>query len=107
MIELDQQKTEIPARVASDEPQLPHVNAGITEVYRRKVERMTDALPEPRMIQEAATAIRSLFSDITLTPGTKRNEIRAPLRGELMPVLDLAESRNATATSARRVAIGD
>ena len=102
MTELEQQKAEIAARLAVDEPQLLDVNPNIAEVYRRKVERLTDALADPQTNQEAATAIRSLIGEIVLTPGAKRGEVHATLRGELMSILDFAAGRNTPGTSVPR-----
>ena len=103
MTELEQQKAEIAARLAVDEPKLLDVNPNIAEIYRRKVERLTDALADPQTNLEAATAIRSLIGDIVLTPGAKRGEVHATLRGELMSILNFAAGRNATGTTATRV----
>lgn len=102
MTELEQQKAEITARLAVDEPQLLDVNPNIAEVYRRKVEHLSDALADPQANQEAATAIRSLIGEIVLTPGAKRGQVHATLRGELMSILDFAAGRNTPGTSAPR-----
>lgn len=102
MTELEQQKAEIAARLAADEPLSLDVNPNIAEVYRRKVERLTDALADPQTNQEAATVIRSLIGDIVLTPGTKRGQVHATLRGELISILDFAAGRNTPGTSVTR-----
>ena len=103
MTELEQQKVEMSARLAADSPQLPDVNPNIAEIYRRKVARLTDALTDPQTNQEAATALRSLIGDIVLTPGEKRGEVHATLRGELMSILDFAAGRNTPGASVTRV----
>ena len=102
MTELEQQKAEIVARLAVDQPQLLDVNPPVAEVYRRKVERLTDALADPQTNQEAAMALRSLIGDIVLTPGAKRAEVHATLRGELMSILEFAAARNTPGTSVPR-----
>jgi hypothetical protein len=48
------------------------------------VARFTEALDDPDGGREAAQAVRSLIGGIVLTPGKKRGEVHADLRGELM-----------------------
>jgi site-specific DNA recombinase len=103
MTELEQQKVEMSARLAADTPQLPDVNPNIAEIYRRKVANLIVTLTDPQTNQEAATALRSLIGDIVLTPGEKRGEVHATLRGELMSILDFAAGRNTPGTSISRV----
>lgn len=99
MAELEQQKAEIEARLSHAPPELPDVNPSVAEVYRRKVVRLADALGESQANQEAAAAIRSLIGDIVLTPGERRGEVNATLRGELMAILDIAGSGNTARTA--------
>jgi len=103
MVALEQQKAEIEARLVSATPELPDVNPNIADVYRRKVVRLADALADTEASQEAAAAIRSLIGDIVLTPGDRRGEINATLRGELMAILEFASGVNAPRTSVPRV----
>ena len=101
-LKVREMKAEIVARLAVDQPQLLDVNPHVAEVYRRKVERLTDALADPQTNQEAAMALRSLIGDIVLTPGAKRAEVHATLRGELMSILEFAAARNTPGTSVPR-----
>jgi len=103
MAELEQQKSEIEARLSHATPELPDVNPNIAEVYRRKVVRLADALGESPASQEAAAAIRSLIGDVVLTPGEQRGEVHATLRGELMAILEFAYCGNAPRTAVSRV----
>ena len=57
-------------------------------IYRKKVERLTEALNTPEDRNEAAEAIRALVEKITLRPGPNRGEIDATLHGELGTILD-------------------
>lgn len=43
--------------------------------------------------RQAAEVLRSLIGEVTVTPGEKRHEIRAELRGELMGILDIATTQ--------------
>ncbi len=100
MAELESQKVGIAARLEGSEPRPLDVNPNVAEVYRRKVARLSDALVDPHTNQEAAAAIRSLIGEIVLTPGAKRGEVHATLRGELISILDLASGRNTSGTLA-------
>ena len=57
---------------------------------RRKVERLAEALADPRDRDEAAEAIRGLIERIVLTPGEKRGELHAALHGDLGTILEWA-----------------
>ncbi len=105
MTELEQQKAVIAARLRTDEPEIPDVNPNIAEVYRRKVARLSETLTDTQTNQEASMAIRSLIGDVVLTPGEKRGEVHATLRGELMNILDFTAGRNTPGTFVSRVII--
>ena len=79
------------------------MNPNIAEVYRRRIERLADALSDPQAQQEASMALRSLIGDIVLTPGPKRGEIHATLRGELLSILEFANGRTPASTFPSRV----
>jgi len=103
MAELEREKSEIEARLSDPRPDLPDVNPNVAEIYRRKVTRLAEALADSQAGQEAASAIRSLIGDVILTPGERRGEVNATLRGELMAILDLAAGRGAPAGLSSRV----
>jgi site-specific DNA recombinase len=93
MGELAEQKAEIEARLADAPADMPDVHPNITELYRTKVIRLAETLADPESNGEAREDIRSLVGEVVLTPGEKRGQINAILRGELMAVLDLAAGR--------------
>jgi site-specific DNA recombinase len=93
MAELDPQKAEIEARLAEAPADLPDVHPNIAEHYRAKVVRLAETLAEPESNREAREDIRSLVGEVVITPGDKRGENHAILRGELMAILDLAAGR--------------
>jgi len=99
MAELERQKAEIEARLRDAPANLPDVNPNVAEVYRRKIERLADALADSQANQEAASAIRSVIGDVVLTPGERRGEINATLRGELLAILDIASGGNNPTTA--------
>jgi hypothetical protein len=69
------------------------VHPGIAEIYKREVERFTQALEDPETRRDASEAIRSLIHRIVLTPGDRRGEIRATLHGALMGILDFVQDK--------------
>jgi len=93
MEELDHQKAEIEARLAEASADLPDVHPNIAEHYRTKVICLAETLAEPESNGEAREDIRSLVGEVVITPGEKRGESHAILRGELMGILDLAAGR--------------
>ncbi len=88
--ELERQKAELEDRLCAAEPGLPDVNPNVADLYRRKVTRLAEALAEDHASHEAAIALRSLIGEVVLSPGNKRGEVNATLRGELMGILDFA-----------------
>src|SRR6266702_1510825 len=93
MAELVQQKVEIEARLAEAPADLPDVHPNIAEHYRTRVIRLAETLAEPESNGEAREYIRALVGEVVITPGDKRGESHAILRGELMAILDLAAGR--------------
>ena len=93
MDDLERQKTEIVARMAEAPANVPDIHPNIAEIYKAKVIRLTEALADPELHSEAADAIRSLVGEVVLTPGEKRGEMQAVLRGELMGILDFVSER--------------
>lgn len=81
MAELERQKGEIIARMAQAPQAIPDVHPGIAEIYKREMERFTQALEDPETRLDAADAIRSLIQRVVLHPGEKRGEIHATLHG--------------------------
>jgi hypothetical protein len=93
IVELEQQKAEINARLAEAPADLPDIHPNIAELYRAKVIRLAETLAEPESNGEAREDIRSLVGEVVVTPGEKRGESHAVLRGELLAILDLAAGR--------------
>lgn len=93
MDELEQQKTEILARMADVPADVPDIHPNIAEIYKAKVVQLSDGLADPELHDQAAEAIRALVREVVLTPGDKRGEVKAILRGELMGILDIAAGR--------------
>ena len=92
MDELERQKAEITERLAQAPADTPDVHPNVANIYRKNVVRFTAALDDPDGGREAAQALRSLIGEIVLTPGEKRGEVHAQLRGELMGILDFVNA---------------
>ena len=92
MRELEARQDEIAERLSAAPVDLPDIHPNIAIVYRRKVERLAEALADPRDRDEAADAIRGLIERIVLTPGAKRGEMNAALHGDLGTILEWAGS---------------
>lgn len=92
MDELERQKAEIADRLAQAAAGTPDVHPNVANIYRRNVNRFTEALDDPDGGREAAQALRSLIGEIVLTPGDRRGEVHAELRGALMGILDLVNA---------------
>lgn len=95
MDELERQKGEIAARMAQAPADVPDVHPNIANLYRLRVERLTEALNNPDGGRQAAEALCSLIGEIVLTPGKKRGEVHAELRGELFGILDFVKEEGA------------
>ena len=99
MAELERQRAEIETRLRDTPADLPDVNPNVAEIYRRKVTRLADALADSQESREAASAIRSLIGDVVLTPGERRGEVNATLRGELLAILAIASGGHTPRTA--------
>lgn len=94
MDDLERQKAEIAARMAQAPADVPDVHPNIANLYRLRVERLTEALSDRDDGRQAAEALRSLIGEIVLTPGKKRGEVHATLRGELFGILELVRGED-------------
>lgn len=92
MDELERQKAEIVARQSDAEPHAPDIHPNLASIYRKRVERFTEALNSEDEGRLAAEELRSLIEEVVLTPGNKRGEVHAQLRGELFSILDFVNA---------------
>jgi DNA invertase Pin-like site-specific DNA recombinase len=79
------------AKLAEPTIDMPDLHPNMAELYRRKVERLSEALSQPEERDEAAQALRALIKEIILTPGPNRGEIFAELRSEFETVLQWSQ----------------
>lgn len=98
--DLEAQEDAIRARMEATPIETPDIHPNLAEIYRKKVERLAEALNHPAERDEAAEAIRGLIERVTLTPGPRRGEVNAALHGEFGTILEWtgngAGAQNAT-----------
>ena len=88
--ELEARQDELNERLSATPADLPDIHPNIGDVYRRKVERLAEALDHAEDRDAAASAIRGLIERIVLTPGEKWAEMDAVLYGDLGTILEWA-----------------
>ncbi len=84
-------------RDQAEEP--PMLHPGLAEVYRRKVEKLTEALNKEELRSEAAEILRSTIQTIRLVP--EDGELAIELVGELAGILALSQRKKPPAFWAR------
>lgn len=95
LVELEAKEDVIRARLAAVPVDLPDVHPNIAQIYRRKVERLAEALDDPQERNEAADAIRGLIERVTLLSGAKRGQVNATLTGEFGAIMAWVAAREA------------
>ncbi|WP_292415326.1 hypothetical protein [Mesorhizobium sp.] len=90
MEDLEKQKAEITARLTLAPTDVPDLHPNMDNLYRKRVEQVTQTLADREDGRPAAEALRSLIGEVVLSPGSKRGEVFAELRGELFGILEFA-----------------
>ena len=93
LLVLEAEEDALRARMGEAPSVAPDIHPNIAEIYRKKVERLAEALNLPAERDEAADAIRGLIERVTLFPGAKRGEMSATLRGEFGTILEWVSGR--------------
>jgi site-specific DNA recombinase len=101
MRELEAREDVLGELLAQEPADIPDIHPNVSGIYRKKVERLTEALNTPEDRNEAAEAIRALVEKITLRPGPNRGEIDATLHGELGTILGWIEAQAVEKTRKR------
>ena len=92
--ELEARQDELTERLSGTPVNLPDIHPNVAGIYRRKVERLAEALKHPQERDEAAAAIRGLIERITLSPGPKRGQIDAVLYGDLGTIIEWTAAKD-------------
>jgi DNA invertase Pin-like site-specific DNA recombinase/predicted nucleic acid-binding protein len=91
LTELEAQQDSLTARLSNGSQDVPDIHPNISEAYRRRIERLTEALSHPDDALEAADAIREVIDRIVITPGQQRGENHVTLQGDLATILEWIE----------------
>ncbi|GLS20687.1 hypothetical protein GCM10007874_37040 [Labrys miyagiensis] len=91
MEDLERQKAEVIERLAKAPTDVPDLHPNIATLYRKRVEQFTLTLADHEGGRQAAEALCSLIGEIVLTPGDRRGEVHAELRGELFGILEFVD----------------
>jgi site-specific DNA recombinase len=84
---LESRKAELVTLLSESPPYVPDILPTTSNIYAKKVERLTKALNQPDDRAEATEALRHLIERIILAPGPSRGEMNATLYGELGTIL--------------------
>jgi len=104
--DLEAKQNELTERLSRAPVDIPDIHPNVAGIYRRKVERLAEALQRPQERDEAAAAIRALIERITLTPGPKRGQIDATLYGDFRTILEwTAQKQNTPGAVASGVSV--
>ena len=85
--ELERRKQSIEVSIAEEPPPEPRLHPNLAELYRRKVERLHEAIADPATRTEALEILRGLVDSVTLTPIDGGFEIE--LVGEIANMITL------------------
>jgi len=88
LADLEQQKTQLAARLSEAPAVMPDIHPNVAGLYARMIERLTTALEDDTTRSEAMEAIRSLIDKVVITPGARRGEVQAELHGKLAEILN-------------------
>ncbi len=88
LTELETRQIELNARQSRAPTDIPDIHPNIGDIYRRRIERLTEALDHPDDACEAAEALREVIDRIVITPGEKRGDVHVTLHGDLGTILD-------------------
>ena len=88
---LERDKRVIEQELATEPPPPIHLHPNLAEIYRKKVENLTEALNAEETRQEAGEIIRGLIDEIRLVPDG--GELRIHLKGELAEMLALSTNK--------------
>ena len=96
--ELEAKKGVLKAALAKTPPSVPRLHPNLAELYRKKVERLHEALSDPTARTEAAEILHGLIEVITVVVSKDRFEIE--LVGEIANMIELAGTKDANKKTA-------
>ena len=102
LCELEARQDELTERLSGATADIPDIHPNVADIYRRKVERLAEALRRPEERDEASAAIRGLIERITLSPGPKRGKIDAVRYGDLGTIIEWTAARDRKRNKAKK-----
>ena len=84
---------------------IPDVHPNVAELYRRKVERLIEALNHPEDCATAAMALRTVIDKVVVTPTGRRGEVDVQLFGDLETILAWAQERDGDRHTPAKMAV--
>ncbi|MBT6218527.1 MAG: recombinase family protein [Rhodospirillaceae bacterium] len=92
MQSLEERQLELQLALDGTPAPFPRLHPNLAEVYRKKVENLTDALNEESTKAEAVEAIRELIDEVRLVPAG--DALKIELYGELASLLQLGQNKH-------------
>ena len=89
--DLEDQRVSLERRLAEPEPSTIRLHPALPQLYREKVQRLTESLSEPSIRDEAITLLRQLIEAVTIFPTENGWEVE--IKGEIGRMTNLAEGR--------------
>lgn len=88
LTELEARQDDLNACLSQVPVDIPDIHPNIGDIYRRRIERLSDALGHPDDAREAAEALREVIDRIVIRPGEKRGDLNIALHGDLGTILE-------------------
>ncbi len=96
------------ASLSSSNSSAPELHPNLSELYRRKVSELREALNrDPETRSQAVAILRSLIDRIVLHPGEKRGELTIELHGQLASIVEFASEKRADVEVMKWVVAGE
>jgi hypothetical protein len=98
LTELEAKQDELRNHLAQAPATTPDIHPNISETYRRRIDRLIEALSHPDDAPEATDAIREVIDRIVITPRDKRGETHINLQATSPPSSNGSNERGNRAT---------
>jgi site-specific DNA recombinase len=89
--DLEASREHLERQIAKPEPTKVRFHPRLSDLYRRKVERLADSLSEPGIRDEAVTLLRELIDEVKVSP--TENGWDVEIKGEVGRMVNLAEGK--------------
>jgi site-specific DNA recombinase len=101
---LEGEKASLEAKLAQAAPAPTlRIHPNLTEVYRKKIDKLEEALTEAATAKEAGDILRSLIQSIVLTP--TKGTLKAELYGDLATITEYAQKKDRAGNARSEVSV--